>query len=89
MTFVERISKGIRNPSRDAMLSHATKEMGRGWGIGYGLSHPIFGVFWFVGSTLMGFLYDQHVHYLVIFSVAVQVVALPVFRAARARVARS
>jgi len=34
LMFVERIGKGIRNPSRDAMLSHATTEMGRGWGFG-------------------------------------------------------
>jgi MFS-type transporter involved in bile tolerance (Atg22 family) len=30
----ERIGKGIRNPVRDAMLSHATQEVGRGWGFG-------------------------------------------------------
>ena len=30
----ERIGKAIRSPSRDAMLSHATKEIGRGWGFG-------------------------------------------------------
>ncbi len=30
----ERIGKAIRAPSRDAMLSHATKEIGRGWGFG-------------------------------------------------------
>ena len=30
----ERIGKAIRTPSRDAMLSHATKEVGRGWGFG-------------------------------------------------------
>ena len=30
----ERIGKAIRSPSRDAMLSHATKEVGRGWGFG-------------------------------------------------------
>ncbi len=34
LLFAERIGKGIRNPSRDAMLSFATKEMGRGWGFG-------------------------------------------------------
>lgn len=28
----ERVGKGIRTPARDAMLSHATKHMGRGWG---------------------------------------------------------
>lgn len=30
----ERIGKGIRNPVRDAMLSHATQEVRRGWGFG-------------------------------------------------------
>ena len=30
----ERIGKAIRTPSRDAMLSHATKSIGRGWGFG-------------------------------------------------------
>lgn len=30
----ERMGKAIRTPSRDAMLSHATKEIGRGWGFG-------------------------------------------------------
>ena len=30
----ERIGKAVRTPSRDAMLSHATKEIGRGWGFG-------------------------------------------------------
>lgn len=30
----ERIGKAIRTPSRDAMLSHATKEIGQGWGFG-------------------------------------------------------
>ena len=30
----ERIGKAIRTPARDAMLSHATKQIGRGWGFG-------------------------------------------------------
>jgi MFS family permease len=34
LLFLERIGKAIRNPSRDAMLSYATKSMGRGWGFG-------------------------------------------------------
>lgn len=31
---MERFGKAIRNPARDAMLSYATKETGRGWGFG-------------------------------------------------------
>lgn len=34
LIVVERIGKATRNPPRDVMLSHATKEMGYGWGFG-------------------------------------------------------
>ena len=34
LMIAERAGKAIRNPPRDAMLSHATHEMGRGWGFG-------------------------------------------------------
>lgn len=34
LLMAERFGKAIRTPARDAMLSHATAEMGRGWGFG-------------------------------------------------------
>ncbi len=34
LIVLERIGKAIRNPPRDVMLAHATKEIGRGWGFG-------------------------------------------------------
>lgn len=34
LIVMERVGKGIRTPARDAMLSHATAETGRGWGFG-------------------------------------------------------
>lgn len=34
LVILERVGKAIRNPPRDAMLSHAAKEMGYGWGFG-------------------------------------------------------
>ena len=34
LMIMERMGKAIRNPSRDAMLSHATHSIGRGWGFG-------------------------------------------------------
>lgn len=34
LIVTERMGKAIRTPSRDAILSHATKEVGRGWGFG-------------------------------------------------------
>lgn len=32
--ILERVGKATRNPPRDAMLSHAAKQMGYGWGFG-------------------------------------------------------
>jgi MFS family permease len=32
--ILERLGKAVRTPARDAMLSHATKQIGRGWGLG-------------------------------------------------------
>jgi MFS family permease len=34
LMIAERTGKAIRNPPRDAMLSHATQDMGRGWVFG-------------------------------------------------------
>lgn len=34
LMVIERIGKGVRVPPRDAMLSYATHQMGRGWGFG-------------------------------------------------------
>lgn len=35
LMIVERAGKAFRNPTRDAMLSHASKETGRGWAFGF------------------------------------------------------
>lgn len=34
LIILERVGKAIRNPPRDAMLSHAAKELGYGWAFG-------------------------------------------------------
>lgn len=34
LLIMERVGKAIRTPARDAILSHATHSMGRGWGFG-------------------------------------------------------
>ncbi|MBX6312902.1 MAG: MFS transporter [Isosphaeraceae bacterium] len=34
LMIAERVGKAIRTPARDAMLSHATKQVGHGWGFG-------------------------------------------------------
>ncbi len=47
-------------------------------GLAYGVLNTSYGVFWFVGSALMGVLYDVSVAYLIVFSVASQLVAVPI-----------
>jgi MFS family permease len=35
LLLLERVGRAIRNPARDAMLSHATSQVGHGWGFGF------------------------------------------------------
>ncbi|MBS0656561.1 MAG: MFS transporter [Verrucomicrobia bacterium] len=53
-------------------------------GTAYGIMNIWFGISWFLGSALMGFLYDISVVSLVIFSLGIQVVALPILFAVKA-----
>ncbi|MCS7309056.1 MAG: MFS transporter [Armatimonadota bacterium] len=48
-------------------------------GTGFGVFHTGYGVAWFAGSALMGWLYDRSVLALVVFSVCLQAAALVVF----------
>ena len=65
LLLLERVGKGIRTPARDAMLSHATTEVGRGWGFGFHEAMDQLGattgpllvaaVFYYQGSYQAGF----------------------------------
>lgn len=58
LMILERLGKAIRNPSRDAMLSYATKETGRGWG--FGLHEAMDQIGAIVGPLIVsGVLYSQ------------------------------
>jgi MFS family permease len=46
-------------------------------GFAYGLFNTCYGLFWFLGSALMGVLYDTSLNTLVIFSVAIQIISIP------------
>jgi predicted MFS family arabinose efflux permease len=45
----------------------------------YGVFDTVFGIAWFAGSAAMGLLYDKSIPALVIFSLALQLAALPFF----------
>lgn len=49
----------------------------------YGLFTAVYGVAWFIGSAIIGVLYDRSVSMAVMFCVAVQLFAVPFFIAAR------
>jgi predicted MFS family arabinose efflux permease len=55
----------------------------------YGVFDTGFGVFWFLGSALMGILYDRSILALVVFSMAAQLAALPLLLVVAARRNRS
>lgn len=65
LIILERVGKAIRSPSRDAILSFATKQVGRGWGFGVheamdqigAIAGPVilFAVFYLNGGYREGF----------------------------------
>ncbi|QDP98691.1 MFS transporter [Microlunatus elymi] len=58
LIIAERIGKAIRNPPRDAMLSHAAKQMGYGWGFGVHEALDQFGAM--VGPLLVAVILATH-----------------------------
>jgi len=49
----------------------------------YGIFNTGYGIFWFLGSFLMGALYDISIPYLVAFSMACQIASAPLFFAVK------
>jgi MFS-type transporter involved in bile tolerance (Atg22 family) len=45
----------------------------------YGIFNAGFGLFWFLGSALMGVLYDVSIPYLIGFSMVTQLASIPFF----------
>lgn len=54
-------------------------------GFAFGLFNTAYGLLWFVGSALMGVLYDISVNSLILFSVSSQLVCVPILLVARRR----
>jgi MFS family permease len=55
----------------------------------FGVFDTGFGIAWFLGSALMGFLYDKSIPALITFSVVLQLTALPVFLFAKRSINQS
>jgi MFS family permease len=57
-------------------------------GSAYGIFNTGYGIAWFLGSALMGVLYDRSLFVLVMFSVLLQFIAIPVLWVVQARAGR-
>ena len=71
------IGMGAQDSLLKAMLAGVVAPEKRG--TAYGVFDTAFGITWFAGSAAMGFLYDKSIPAVVIFSVALQLAALPAF----------
>jgi len=70
------IGMGAQNSMLKAMLASVISATKRS--TGFGLFYTVFGVGWFGGSALMGFLYERSLMTLIIFSIVSQLAALPI-----------
>jgi MFS-type transporter involved in bile tolerance (Atg22 family) len=70
------IGMGAQNSLLKAMLAGVIPASKRS--TAFGLFYTFFGVAWFIGSALMGFLYEKSLGTLIVFSVVCQLLALPV-----------
>jgi MFS family permease len=57
-------------------------------GFAFGLFNTAYGLSWFLGSALMGVLYDISVNALIVFSVALQLISIPILLMAKKRAVR-
>jgi MFS-type transporter involved in bile tolerance (Atg22 family) len=52
-------------------------------GSAYGIFNAGYGIFWFLGSALMGILYDIFIPSLIVFSVVAQLASIPLLLSVR------
>ena len=48
-------------------------------GLAYGIFNAIYGLSWFLGGTILGFLYELSLHYLILFVLIMEILSLMVF----------
>ncbi len=67
---------GIHETIMKAAIADLTSLKKRG--TGYGIFNTAYGLAWLLGSSVMGFLYDIRITFVIIFAVALQVLSIPV-----------
>lgn len=81
LVFLGMILWGVGMGAQESVIKAALAEMipKHRRASAFGISQAVFGLFWLLGSVLMGFLYDYSLGALIIFSVCVQLGAIPCF----------
>lgn len=69
------LGMGAQNSLMRALIANIVPADKRG--SAYGMFNMLYGIAWFMGSFIMGILYDISVIYLILFSVIVQLCAIP------------
>jgi MFS family permease len=79
MALLGMVLWGVGMGAQESVMRAAIAELApfKRRGVAYGLFNTIFGISWFVGSLLMGFLYDFNPWYLVVLSMVAQLMAIP------------
>ncbi|MDX2165388.1 MAG: MFS transporter [Gammaproteobacteria bacterium] len=75
--FLWAIGMGVQSSLLRSIVGQMSTAGKRGRA--FGLFNLVYGVFWFIGSVLSGYLYDFNVTVLVYFIVATQLLAVPFF----------
>jgi MFS family permease len=83
LAFLGVLLWGVGMGAHESIMRAAVAGMApaRRRGSAYGIFNAGYGIAWFVGSALMGVLYDRSLPALIVFSVGMQLAALPVFYA--------
>lgn len=75
-TILWGIGMGVEGSCLKAVLSHVLPPDRRS--TGFGIFDTGFGIAWFAGSAIMGLLYERSIAALVVFSMILQLLALPI-----------
>ena len=75
-TLLWGLGLGVQNSVLRAVIPHLIPPQRRP--SAYGLLNLCFGLFWFLGSSFMGYLYDHSLLSLVLFSILIQLFSIPI-----------
>ena len=67
--------EGIQETIMHAAIADLTSVERRGFG--YGIFNTAYGAGWFLGSALMGLLYEFSINYLILFAVVMELSSIP------------